>query len=203
MARDITEEVIRGQPSDETLTKFYLTLARALTMWQRVELALHEISRIAIHPELPGAFSAAFHSLQHTQSQLRMTEAAVTYWCGARLPWSRPIKGQWDELYKRFDKCLGTRNHLAHFSVYVAPQKPREHEKLYLEPAVTDTRFAHPAMTQEANELVGKKPRSRFTVTEIAAAEGRFLQLSRDGLNLAREMVQLEERHAAYLQPPP
>jgi hypothetical protein len=195
MARDIAEEIFNGEPKSETVAEFYQALAQALTTWQMVERAMLIIAQNAIRPEIPGSFMAAFHSLQHTASQLRMTNAALNFWFTATARISSPLKDEWGGqtgkggLFKKINKCLDTRNSLAHFSAYVEPQNHREHEKIYLEPAATDMRYAT------------GKTKSRYSVTEIRAAGDRFQKLSQEMWDFSHAMVRLATPHELY--PPP
>lgn len=188
MVRDISEEIFTGQPKPETLANFYQTLARATIQWQRVEMALHRIALAAILPTIQGAFSAGFCALEHTAAQLRLADAAVQFWCTARPTRSASLQDRWDKLHKRINRELKCRNRLAHFTVYVAAQNEREHEKIFLEPTFVDTRFP-----------IGK-PKTRYTLSEIHAAETRFVTLSRDMWDYRAEMERHEARFAAHLR---
>jgi hypothetical protein len=194
MTRDISQEVFRGRPSDKTVADFFQAIGQSLTLWQRVEFAMLEIAKVAIHPEMPGAFMAAFHAVQHTQSQLRMTSAAVEFWFSAEPALSVPLKTQWfgesgrKGLHKKIDNHLSTRNAIAHFSTYVEAQTPIEHEKIYLEPSMTDTRYP------------SGQSKSRYTVVQIRDAGKRFMALSREMLRFSSAMAQLELQRG--LHPP-
>jgi hypothetical protein len=175
------------------VSDFYQKLAEALTAWQRVEWAMHEICRAAIHAGLPGALSAGFHGLEHTAAQIRFTDAAVNFWCTAQCATDSQAKWQGDKnlpdtgLTRQINNQLRTRNALAHFAVYTEAQKKIEHEKVYLEPSFTDTRY-----------ISGGKTKSHYTVKEIQAASIRFVDLSRKLFSFARDMGQLEVRQQVW-----
>ena len=117
-----------------------------------------------------------------------MTNAALGFWFAARGPLTADLRAEWlgfpgnKGLRKRINSNLDTRNALAHFTAYVAPQHKREHEKIFLEPAWTDTRHE------------GGSERKHHTVTEIRAAGNRFVALGREMHGFVRAMVQLEDR---------
>ena len=72
--------------------------------------------------------------------------------------------------------------------IYVAPQKPREHEKVYLEPLFTDTRY-----------ISGRKTKSRFTLDEVEVAGNSFRSLAGDLVHFRTRMRELEARLQALV----
>jgi len=189
MGRDITNDIFEGQPKPETVARFFQALAQSIVSWQRVEYAMHEIAKIAVSPKLPGAFSAGFHALQHTNSQLRYTDSALDFWFVAHSGLSHDLKTQWNGgdkpsgkgLYHKINSELSTRNCLAHFSAITEPQIKAENQKMYLEPSFLDTRY-----------LTGTRKKSRYSVSDIAAAGTRFISLSKKMRIFAVDMGHVE-----------
>jgi hypothetical protein len=192
MVKDITQEIFEGQPKQETVAAFYQALAQAITLWQRVEMAMLEIAEIAVGPKLPGALAASFHSLQHTQSQLHFTDAALRFWFLKHVPLSTELQTEWvDNLFGKIIDKLQRRNELAHFSVMVIAQRKIEHEKIILTPAFTDTRYH-----------TGKK-RRQYSINEIAMFAENFLSLSRGLWDFRLRMIELETRLQAFRERSP
>jgi hypothetical protein len=181
VVQDVAEAFFKGQPKPETVAEFYQSLAASITMWQRVEFGVVEIALVAVKPELPGAFLAADHAPQHTRSQINMTDAALQFWFECYRPRSEDLQKEWDDrLLKRLNKCLHRRNALVHFSAFCEPGEKIEHEKMYLQPALSDTRHLSPE-------------KRRLTVVNIKTFGETFLTLSRDLLRFKAKMVKFEE----------
>jgi hypothetical protein len=139
MAIDITSDFIKGQPKEDTVRDFYCALGQAISTWQSVESALLEVLRAATDPQVPGALNAAFHSLQFN-GQLIATDAAVQFALRCNV-YTLALTNRWDALRTKLDNKQKRRNALVHFAAYNEPQQTREHEKVYLEPNFTDTRY--------------------------------------------------------------
>jgi hypothetical protein len=89
--------------------------------------------------------------------------------------WSAGEERRGRSCLTRISNQLKTRDALPHLAVYTAAQEKNEHEKVYLEPSFTDTRYASES-----------KKKSRYAVAEIKAAAFRFVDLSRSLFAFAR-----------------
>jgi hypothetical protein len=180
VADDITGKPLQEQATKEIIERFCFSLALATTNWQGVEVALREIARIAIHPQLPGAFHAGYHGLQNTSLQFRFTEAAIAFWLEANGEQADALQDEWRKLCKKVNDQIRTRNALTHFSIYSDVEPKRLHEKIYLAPMLGDTRYA-----------TGKSS-PRYRVSEIDDAGRRFLALAQELMMFFHKMIRVE-----------
>jgi hypothetical protein len=113
---DITAEILAGQPDEATVNAFYSALAKAITSWQRVEMMLFIVFEKTVFSYVEDqrndmrALAAAFHGLQHFNSQLQLTDNAVRtrlhhahYMPELKIP-SAPGAGMeelWNEMLKK------------------------------------------------------------------------------------------------------
>lgn len=180
MVEPTIEHFFSGQPKQQTIEKFFYAIAMALANWQAVEATTLEIARLAVDPQLPGAFHAGYHGLSGYAPQFRFTSSALEFWFEARGETATSLQATWVELRKRIKKEVETRNKLVHYSTYIEHGKKGESEKVYLEPIVGDYRFS------------GKRSTPRYKVSDVNAASLRFLSLFHDLANFRRDMMMLE-----------
>ena len=75
----VTRQMFPHYPDAEQVTEFYCALGVAISTWQLVKSTLYLVYERAISPNMPGAAGAAFHALQHTNSKINATDAAVQF----------------------------------------------------------------------------------------------------------------------------
>jgi hypothetical protein len=190
---DITEALWRGYPDTETVERFYSALAKAISTWQNVEMGLFVVFEKTVFSYVDDqrndyrALAAAFHGLQHFNSQLTMTDMAVR----TRLHHAKyiPELGEkWQNIYSRAGKKYPKRNSLVHFGVVTRAQEKKQNNKISIEPLFTDERYR-----------INIREKVRYTINDIIGMTSGFRKLASDLVMFSESLVELSARQRAFL----
>jgi hypothetical protein len=126
-------------PSQKELDKFFAALGRALATFVQIEDALYTGFEIVVRPGNVWVAMCAFHAVQHTQTKLNMTDAAMR----AYLTQYGPDRlDEWDKIKSDCEKKLRRRNELAHFQALAGSSTKAGKTKIVMRPQMLDPRYA-------------------------------------------------------------
>jgi hypothetical protein len=188
MTNDISGKVAASQPKPETISEFYCALGSAIASWQHIETSLFQIFYAAVYPKYSGPLAAAFHSTQHFNSQLSMTDAALENLFAYNVLFSA-LAPEWAKIKGKLNKKYQRRNALVHYQVIVEPLEPREKNKMYLDPPISDTRH-----------LPADRPIKRYGLIHIAAIQKGFEELAHRMSSFLTAFGEIERQLGAYVQ---
>lgn len=165
---------------------FYESLGRTLSKWTTVEAAVFRIYMLSIGAADWDAAAAAYHCPQAFQTQLDMTNAAITvrYRGDALLT-------RWRSLHERCKRAAKSRNNLAHWVTFGAGSNPAG-KRLYL-----TTNSNNPRMT----ERVSGTAKSKLYQAEIIRIYDNFHELAGD-LFTFRDQLARDGTPATFSTPP-
>jgi len=177
----VTKQMFPYYPDLEQIKEFYCALGMAISTWQHVEAALFLTFDRAVVPGLQGAAASAFHALQHTQSKLNATDAAVQFALLQEADHARRevLLREWQVIRRKVNNRLERRNHLAHFEVVTYYEEPRAEDKIRLIPMAFDFRYA-----------AGIKKPIEYRISNINNIAGSFQRVSQRLLKFLKKIPQ-------------
>lgn len=160
----VTKEIFPHYPDAEQITEFYCALGVSMSAWAFVESTLYFVFERATRPGKPGAAGSAFHALQHSNSKITATDAAVRF---ALLGQPEELQHEWRTIRRKLNNRLERRNHFAHFQVFTFVEQPKREDRIILRPMFTDYRYA-----------VGIKDRCEYRIHDILSITGSFFRVA-------------------------
>jgi hypothetical protein len=156
-------------PDKEQINEFHAALGRAIASWALVEEQLFSVFSTAAKPGSSAVLSAAFHALQHTNSKLAATDAAVrVVLLGIKDEAARAaLEGEWNVVRRKVNNRLDRRNQIAHFSIHIDEQEADQAKKIRLKPLSVDARY-----------MAGLKRPVEYSVHDLRCIANTFNRVS-------------------------
>lgn len=174
LSAEMRQQLFPNYPDDAQISRFFDSLGRAITVWQNVEMSLHEIYQRTIAPAVPGAESAAFHAITSFNTKVGMVNAAISF----RFFDKPLILGEWGKIRDDATEKARRRNQFVHFVTYIMFDEKRPEDRLRLEPHLGDTRFQG-------------RDKPRLRMSEVAAITDRFDVLAKRMMRFAARIARL------------